>query len=228
MARKKRPGRSSVAGSKADFSPPNATRRREIVEKILVQLQPWKRRRREVSITAQVNYNVNHLLGRYPPGVQRPSRKDYRTHAKQLDSALTKVETLLLSASGRLAWSLFYPLAPFGRHHQPLWEIERTRKKHIDTFFAELRRFRSVCAQAVSPGFGNHPNYDFLKASCARTARGLMLDMSERKITGTKDDAFRAITSLFYEAVSGQQGADLKRACDSVLREIRERYGPTP
>ena len=71
-------------------------------------------------------------------------------------------------------------------------------------------------------------NYDFLKHACARSARGLMLDTSNRKITGTKDDAFRAITSLFYEAVSGQQEVDLKRACDSVLTEIKERYGLTP
>jgi hypothetical protein len=225
MARKKRPGRSGVGGGKGYFSPPNATRRHEIVEEIVVQLQPWKRRRSEVSVTAQVNHNVDYLLEIFPPDVQRLSRKEYRTHAKQLDSALTEVETLLLSAPGLLAWSLFYPLAPFGSHHRP---IERTRQKHIDTFFAELRRFRSVCAQAISLGFGNHPNYDFLKHACAMSARGLMLDMSDRKITGTKDDVFRVITSLFYEAVSGQQGADLKRACDSVLREIRERYGLTP
>ena len=217
MARKKRPGTSGVAGRKADFSPPNATRRREIVEEIAVQLGPWKHRRSEALVTAQAKRTVDYLLEIFPPDMQRPSRKEYRTHAKQLDSALTEVKALLLSAPGLLAWSLFDPLPRID-------DIER----RIDSFFAELRRFRSVCAKAISPGFGDHPNYDFLKHACAMSARGLMLDMSDRKITGTKDDAFRAIASLLYEAVSGQQGADLKRACDSVLREIRERYGLTP
>ena len=43
------------------------------------------------------------------------------------------------------------------------------------------------------------------------------------KISGTKDGAFWTITSLLYEAVSGQKNAALKKACHSVLRNIRSR-----
>jgi hypothetical protein len=221
MARKKRPGRSGVGGRTADFSRPNTIRLGEIVEEIVDQLYPWKPRMSHSSVSATVK-----RLEFPSPDMQRSYRKEYRTHAKRLASALTEVETLLASARGQLAWSLFYPLELWigdgiGGYHPSLGDIERTREKRIDTFVAELRRFRGVCAQAIDPGFDHHPNYDFLKYDCAKSAHGLMLAMSNRKITSTKDGAFRAIASLLYEAVSGKKDAELKRACDSVLREIR-------
>jgi hypothetical protein len=51
----------------------------------------------------------------------------------------------------------------------------------------------------------------------------LMQGLSERKITGTEGGRFRTIANLLYEAISGLPDADLKRACDSVLRDIRNR-----
>jgi hypothetical protein len=55
---------------------------------------------------------------------------------------------------------------------------------------------------------------------CAWGAHGLLEGLSKAKISGTQDGKFRAIANLLYQAISGQQ-ADLKRACDSVLRDIR-------
>jgi hypothetical protein len=86
------------------------------------------------------------------------------------------------------------------------------------TRLSELTRLRQVCARAINPGFGLHPNHDHAKGLCPWFARGLMLELSNAKITGTKDASFRVISSLLYEAVSGVPGADLKRACDEVLR----------
>ena len=87
----------------------------------------------------------------------------------------------------------------------------------------ELKRLRKVCADAIDPGFGFHPNYDPVKYHCAWFAHVMMRKLSDMKISGTKDGAFWTITSLLYEAVSGQKNAALKRACDSVLRNIRSR-----
>jgi hypothetical protein len=66
---------------------------------------------------------------------------------------------------------------------------------------------------------------DHAKHLCAWHALGLMRELSDRKITGTKDSAFRVVTGLLYEAVSGQPDADLKRACDSVLQDMDQRSG---
>jgi hypothetical protein len=55
-------------------------------------------------------------------------------------------------------------------------------------------------------------------------AHALMQRLSERTITGTKDNAFRAIAGLLYEAICGKPDADLKRACNAKLREARAGY----
>jgi hypothetical protein len=52
-----------------------------------------------------------------------------------------------------------------------------------------------------------------------------MRELSDGKIRGTKDSAFRVVTGLLYEAVSGRPDADLKRACDSVLKNVDLRSG---
>ena len=227
MARKKHSAKRGVRGRKVHCASPGAARRAEIIEEIVDHLRPWKQRMSEATVRAGVNRALKTLLPDSPSEkeVQRGFHKAYRTYAKQLDSALSEVETLLASAPGRLASSLFYPvLVPMtmasGGLSSP-WEIGRANETRNGSFAAELRRLRSVCAQALNPDFERHPNFDFQKYFCARSSYDLMQAKSDRKIAGTKDGAFRAIASLLYEAVSGQQGADLKRACDSVLREIR-------
>jgi hypothetical protein len=65
--------------------------------------------------------------------------------------------------------------------------IERTNRQRADSFAAELKRLRQVCARAVDPGFGFHPNYDPAKYFCAFFAYSLMKGLSDGAITGTKD-----------------------------------------
>ena len=145
---------------------------------------------------------------------------------------------LLASAPGALAWFLFNPLPPMTLTEdgelvqvtQSIENIELAYRARADSFGVELKRLREVCARAVDPGFASHPNYDHAKHLCAWLALGLMRELSDRKITGTKDSAFRVVTGLLYEAVSGQPDADLKRACDSVLQDVDHpiRYGLIP
>ena len=101
--------------------------------------------------------------------------------------------------------------------------IHRAFRKRADSLAGELKQLRKVCAGAINPGFGFHPNYDSVKYHCAWFAQVLIRELSDVKMSGTKDGAFWTITSLLYEAVSGQENAALKRACDSVLRNIRGR-----
>jgi hypothetical protein len=106
-----------------------------------------------------------------------------------------------------------------GQHvTQSIENIEVAYRARAVSFFAELARLRKVCARAVDPGFGFHPNYDDAKHLCAWWAYVLMRDLSDGKISGTKDAAFRVITGLLYEALTGKPDADLKRAVDYVLR----------
>jgi hypothetical protein len=199
----------------------------EIVEEIVVHLRPWKRGLSEAAVTADVNHELDVLLKLVPLNKQLADRTAIRQHARKLDETLGKVETLLASAPDTLAVSLFNPLPPLVIDLNPdaeypllqpcksIEEIERSYRACRDPFIAELRRLRKVCARAIE--FGSHPNYDHAKHLCAHFAHGLMQGLSDKKITGTQDSAFRTIASLLYQAVSGQRRAGLKRACDARL-----------
>jgi hypothetical protein len=205
----------------------------EIVEEIVDHLRPWKSHKSVAAITAAVNHELDVLLKLAPLQTKLFDRARNRAHAKKLDRALGEVEMLLASAPGALAWFLFNPLPPMTLTEdgelvqvaQSIENIELTYRARADSFFAELKRLREVCARAVDPGFATHPNYDHAKHLCAWHALGLMRELSDGKITGTKDSAFRVVTGLLYEAVSGQPDADLKRACDSVLQNVDIRSG---
>jgi hypothetical protein len=202
----------------------------EIVEEIVDHLRPWKARASEATVTARISGALRLLLLRAPPEAKRVAdRTKNRTHAQELGDALDKVEALLTSAPQPLRLFLLNPLLMVMEHglmavETPSIEsIERADRERADSFAAELKRLRQVCAHGVVFGFGHHPNYDPTKHFCAFWAYGLMKGYSDRAITGTKDDAFRVITSLLYEAVSGKRGADLKRACDSCLAKSGSR-----
>ena len=197
-----------------------------IVEEIVVWLRPWKRRMSDAAVTAAVNHRLDLLL-LVPLDAKLFDRRQYRAHAERLDGALLKVETLLASTPGALALALFDPVTitedgvlmqavPSSMDH-----IERAFRKRADSLAGELKRLRKICADAINPGFGFHPNYDPVKYHCASFAHDLISELSDMKINGTKSGAFCTITSLLYEAVSGQKNAALKRACDSVLRRRR-------
>jgi hypothetical protein len=229
MARKKKHSAESGLPVRANaLTPPDAIRLEEIVEEIVDHLRPWKDRKGRPVITLEVNRELSFLLILAPLEAQRADRAQNRIHAQQLDGALLEVEMLLASAQHPLASFLLNPL-PTMTDEGVLFEtpttadIERANRERADSFAAELKRLRKVCARAVDSGFGYHPNYDRAKHFCALFAHGLMKAQSDRAITGTKDDPFRAITGLLYEAISGRTEADLKRACDSFLRDIRGR-----
>jgi hypothetical protein len=206
--------------------PAPSGRANEIVEEIVDNLRPWKGGKSVAAITAAVNDQLGMLLKLAPLQAELFDRARNRAHAKKLDDALSEVETLLASAPGALAWFLFDPLprptlTEDGELHQVIPSIENielTYRARADSFSAELKRLRKVCARAVDPGFGFHPNYDHAKHLCAWLAYVLMRDLSDGKISGTKDAAFRVIASLLSEALTGKPDADLKRAVDYVLR----------
>jgi len=230
LARKKHSAKRGIRVSKRDITPPDAIRRAETVEEIVDHLRPWKDRKGTTAVIAEVNRALDVLVNLAPLEAKLFDRTRNRIHAQQLDRALAEVEALLASAPGALASFLLNPLPPLTMTEdgelveavpRSIEDIERAYRKRADSFATELKRLRKVCARAVDPGFGSHPNYDHAKHLCAWFAYGLMEGLSDRKITGTEDAAFQAIASLLYEAISGQRSASLKRACDSVLRDTR-------
>ena len=220
MAQKKQSAKGSVRLTKGDVTPPNPIRREEIVEEIVLLLRPWKDRMGEATVTAEVNRALDAHLKFANQQARVSNRKQIRDHAKRLDRALLAVESLLGAAPSSLVWFLYYPLTLVKTKPPRAEDIERAIRERTNSFPAELKRMRQACARAINPGFGPHPNYDNAKHISALGAYGLIEGLSNKKISGTKDGALRAIASLLYEAVSGKN-ADLKRACDSLLSDLR-------
>jgi hypothetical protein len=102
---------------------------------------------------------------------------------------------------------------------QSIENIELAYRARADSFGVELKRLREVCGHAVDPGFASHPNYHHAKHLCAWHALGLMRELSDRKITGTKDSAFRVVTGLLGGAARAPDAANAgieKRCADST------------
>src|SRR5262249_39667124 len=201
--------------------------RDEIVEEVVENLRPWKNHKSRDSVTAVVNQQLNLLVELAPLQSELFDARQYRGHAKKLDKALSNVEKLLKAAPAMLAVSFFNSLPPLEltdddeyplvqpMPHKSIEEIERAHRVRANGFLTELRRLRKICAVKL----GTHPNYDRSKHLSARWAYGLMEELSDGQITGTADKPLRNIASLLYAVVSGHQNADLKRACDDILRE---------
>ncbi|WP_338821629.1 hypothetical protein WDM22_26410 [Bradyrhizobium septentrionale] len=221
MTGKKRSAKPSVRARKRGVAPPSPTRRSEIVEEILHHLHPLKAKNSTAAVAAKVNQALDGHLQHALQQAKVSTRTQIQEHAKQLDLALMKVEALLRSAPGAVIWSLHYLAAPVRTKPERAEDSERAIWKRAEDFAAELGQMRQRCARMGDTGFERHPNYDDTKHACAWGAHGLMEGSSNAKISGTQDGAFRAIASLLYEAISGQRDVDLKRACDSVLRDMR-------
>lgn len=225
VTRNRHPAKPSLDIKASALVPPDADRLDEIVEEIVDHLRPWKKRISEAAVTVEVSADMIRLLTLAPYEAKRSDRKKNGTHARQLDQALVNLQNLLTSAPHPLRSFLRDPLPNMtddGVIHGVVDEnIKWANRKRADSLDAELKRLREVCARAIKVGYGYDSNYDRVKHLCAGFAQGLVRDLSAKPATGTMDAPFRAIASLLYEAVSARRDVDLKRACDSQLREIR-------
>jgi hypothetical protein len=205
---------------KGAASPPNRTRRDELVEAVVDNLKPWKNHKTRDTVRASVNRSLDFLIEQVPSNKKNFDRRAIRKHAKKLDRALSKVEKLLASSPGLLDWVLFdpRPVLRAGDYYPEYPELRFRREMEARriAFGTALKRLREVCAR----DYGDHPNYDHAKNQSAWFSYVLMQSHSDRKITGTENQAFRTIAGLVYDVVSGQQDADLKRACDTLLRNM--------
>jgi hypothetical protein len=220
--RKKVSAHNGGPSTKRSITPANAIRRGEIVEEIVENLRPWRNHKSRDAITAAVNKEIDKIPGRLPDETDFFDPKQGRKIVKSLVKALRQVEMLLLSLPATRGGYKHY-FDPRIRRLAKVDDdyvfagIDATEEEVLaraDAFIKELTGVRKV----ATARFGYHKNFDVAKHESARTAYRLLLWLSDGKRTGTKDQPFRIITSLLYETISGQRDADLKRACDAVLR----------
>jgi hypothetical protein len=167
----------------------------DLVEEIMVNLHPLTCRESEAQ--AGIHEAIEWLRDFIPKQERLFDRSAIKASAQKFGAAIAEVEKSLRCMQSWVAWELF------GDPPKP---------DRLTHFQEELKRLRVGCENLVRP-----PNVDWGKRTCAGCARGLMQLLSKKPPTGTKDGPFRAICGLLYRAVSGKR-ADLKRACDKVLR----------
>src|ERR1700733_601260 len=221
MSRRKRPKNTPLEVRALALRPAAGARVEEIVEELVDQLRPWKIG--EAAITKQVNIDLTHLLILAPLEARRcADHTSNRAHARKLERALLSIEELLTTAPIPLSQFLLNPVPTmtadgryFGTNPTLEEEIRLANTDRANSFRSELKRMQEVCSRAVNHDLGHHPNYDPVKRFCAMFALSLMQNLSKRTPASTKDNAFRAIASLLYEAISGKRDADLKRACEA-------------
>jgi hypothetical protein len=91
----------------------------------------------------------------------------------------------------------------------------------LPPLFAEARQEINAIAPTLAyleTLSGPNERQHLVKWRCAHCAHGLMRQLSTHKPSSSPDSRFGAVASLIFEAVSGNAHADLKRACDSLMR----------
>jgi hypothetical protein len=161
--------------------------------------------------------------------LSRKGRTAIAKDAQKLTGLITAIESELKRLPDPIAAYLFGPpiarLGPtIGRRHtvMPVDEILAATLTDRAALMDRLGRLRRDCERQQSPERPPGPEHDRPKYHCAVLASNLMKTYSRQQITSTDVGSYRFISSLVYEALTGQPNVDLKRMCDCALREDRE------
>jgi hypothetical protein len=124
-------------------------------------------------------------------GRSREERRAVADYNKSVDAKITELETMLKD------WRAPRPAAGFT---------------------SEMELMRAGCQKRMELRPKGGQQTDQVKLACARCAFDLMKRFSRHKIKGSANSSFQVITARLYEAVTGEPDANVKRACDAVLR----------
>jgi hypothetical protein len=198
--------------------------RAEIVEEIMDNLRPLTRRESEVQAGIQRALDALHELN--PLEESLFDRSTIKQSAKDFEAAIAEVENSLRRVHPTVAWRLFgtQPDLLFDQiYERPVEEITQAHIDRMVHFHDELTRLRIKCEELVHSPSGFHPNKDIAKGMPRGVPFSLCATSRRTPPNGTAEAPFRAISSLIYQALSENCEADLKRACDEVIRWERFR-----
>jgi hypothetical protein len=171
----------------------------DIVEEILEHLWPWKRKRCEADIRSEVEKRIALLVETAAQIDQMPRGADVRRQAAEARETLGRLRDQLARE----------PL----RSHRPL--VARWQ-------FIDLDLLDETLAYTKSKNMFPDPRSKPIQGVCAGVADALIYQFSKKPATGTPDSALHAITSLLYEAITGERDQDLKRAVDAMIKSWRK------
>jgi hypothetical protein len=200
----------------------NGKKRSHIITEILEELHPLTCPEEEAKDT--VKKSIEMLIEVAAVSKRISDRTIIRASAKKLGAALDAVFAAWHEMPAIVFWKTFVDEG--GLSGKSDEEFYRGATENAGALLDQLTRMRDACQHAEEK-VGVHPNVDHEKSSCAAVAMLLMRRLSAHKPTGTAEGRFRSISSLLYEALTGQQEVDLKRACQDCLpldpRRVKQR-----
>ncbi len=194
-------------------APRHRRSREEIIDDIIAELYPLTCA--ESDAKAALRNDIEILTKMTPLWKQISDRDGVKKSAKRLDLAFAELETTIQTSPGHLITRLF--IGPVLRSHEnDVSKIESHFRNRVDTFMRQLNEMRSICKAELERK--NHPRtFDHEKNNCANLALIFMKKLSKHKATGSSSGRFFSITSCLYEALTGRQDANVKRACSAVI-----------
>jgi hypothetical protein len=170
----------------------------DIVEEICDHLRPWKRKRREADIRAEVEKRIA-LLVKIAAGIdQWPRGAEVRRQAAEARKTLARLRDQLAREPLRSHWPLV-----------ARWQ------------FIDFDLLDETLANTKSKNMFPDPRSNPKQRLCAEVADALIHELSANPATGTADRALHAIASLLYEAITGEPNKSLKRAVDGTIASWR-------
>jgi hypothetical protein len=178
------------------IKPTTAKRTQEILKLIVDALKPW-RNDNPSDINKRVNEQVRLLQAVAQDFFSRSAVNKARDDAEKLLADIKRIERRIANVSP---------------------ELRARLKLQTDAPSAlrdELERLREECKCAASA------ESELIREQCARTAWLLVQLFSQKEPASSENNPHRNVTSLVYEAVTGQAEKDLRRACDKILDKVR-------
>ena len=95
--------------------------------------------------------------------------------------------------------------------------VQQRARNHLQQTIGMLKGLQERCDYLLTARPGEHGSVDFRQRRVAAEAWRLLKRHEKQPKSGIATSLYGEITSLLWEAVTGEQGKDLERACKTIL-----------
>jgi hypothetical protein len=95
--------------------------------------------------------------------------------------------------------------------------VQRRAKDRLQQTIGMLKGLQGRCDYLLTERPGEHGSVDFRQRRVAAEAWRLLKRHEQKPASGIATSLYGQVTSLLWEAVTGEQGKDLERACRTIL-----------
>jgi hypothetical protein len=145
------------------------------------------------------------------------NRADNKEFAERLLKWLDKGETLMRGSPKNFNFSmLFAPDPAVAESMVTIYEQADARYEMLAEILSAMHR---RCEWIIKTGFGEHAHTGYQQERAAIAAGELMNECSLPHAYSSPLSPYRMVASLLYEAMTGEFGKDVERACEAMARK---------